>query len=125
MQPFKRFFDEQSGSSAAEFALVLPGLLLLTLGTFYLCFLMYAASTLHYAVEDAARCRSVKVATCSTAALTQTYALSRYRGPNISAVFVATQPACGNQVVGSGAFSLRTGIATLSVPLNATACFPT
>lgn len=118
------FWRSERGASTVEFVLVLPLLLLLTLGFVNLCALLYSATTLHYAAEDAARCRSVKTAICSDATTTQTYATSRYAGPKISAVFTATQPSCGNQVVGTGTYKLITGIRTWTVPLSATACFP-
>jgi Flp pilus assembly protein TadG len=119
-----KFLRHSSGSSAVEFALVLPGLLILTIGTFYLFFTMYAAMTLHFAVEDAARCASVKTAICTNATTTQTYAASKYSGPGMGVSFAATTPSCGNQVVGTGTILLRTGIAAFSVPISATACYP-
>jgi Flp pilus assembly protein TadG len=119
-----RLLKDQRGASAVEFVIVLPLLALLLIGAFYVCFMMYAYSTLHYAVEDAARCRSVKTAVSTNATTTQTYAGSRFRGWGITPTFVATQPACGNQVVGSGTFTLRTGLRSLPVPMSATACYP-
>lgn len=116
-----------------EFVLVLPIVLMLTIGTIYLSMMMYAASCLHYAVEDAARCVSVKTATCTNVSTTQAYALTRYSGPRLTpaltaasfAVTLATAGSCGNKVEITGVtYQLRTGIRTLSVPLSAKACFP-
>jgi len=121
------FLSNEGGASAVEFVLVLPLLLLLTIGTIYLTFMLQAASSLHFAVEDAARCAAVKTTVCSDTATTITYATGRYSGPGLTSLTftpLAAQ-ACGYQVSGAGTFSLRTGLMTLSVPLNATACFPT
>jgi Flp pilus assembly protein TadG len=130
LRVLKQIWANERGASAVEFVLVLPVLLLLTIGTAYLCFMMYAASTLHYAVEDAARCYAVKTAICSSVATTQAYALARYRGPGMSpaltaASFSVTTPTCGKQVsVTSAQFRFRTGLASFSVPISARACFP-
>lgn len=127
MRRARGFLSNEGGASAVEFVLVLPLLLLLTIGTIYLTFMLQAASSLHFAVEDAARCAAVKTTVCSDGASTITYATSRYSGPGLTALTftpVAAQ-ACGYQVSGAGTFSFRTGLMTLSVPLNATACFPT
>lgn len=121
------FIADQSGSSAAEFVLVLPLLLLLTIGTIYLTFMLQAASSLHFAVQDAARCRAVKTLVCTNQTTTEAYAATRYSGPGLTSLTFtspAAAVACGYQVSGAGSFSLRTGLMTLAVPLNATACFP-
>jgi len=137
MTRLNRLWNEERGASTVEFVLVLPLLILLTVGTVYLCFMMYAASTLHFAVQDSARCYAVNAvnganaARCGTAAATQTYALSKYRGPGMTpaltaASFVVTiDPNCGKKVsVVNAPFKLRTGLFTLSVPISAAACFP-
>lgn len=88
-------------------------------------FLMFAAASLHFAVEGAARCSSVMTTTCTSATTTQTYATNHYYGPSSPApTFTASSPACGHQVVGTVTYVLNAGLATYSVPLSATACFP-
>ncbi len=127
MRRARNFLSDQRGSSAAEFVLVLPLLLLLTIGTVYLTFMLQAASSLHFAVQDAARCRAVKTTVCSDDVTTEAYAATRYSGPGLASLTFDSPlaaVACGYQVTGAGAFSLRTGLMTLAVPLNATACFP-
>lgn len=128
MRTLRRFWAGEAGASAVEFVLVLPLLVLVTIGVIYLCMMMYAVQTLHYAVEDAARCRSVKTATCSDSTTTNAYALARYRGPNIGVSFTTSSGKlnCGGYpVTGTGNFQLRTGVRSFSVPLSATACYPT
>jgi Flp pilus assembly protein TadG len=133
-----RFLKEDRGASTVEFVLVMPLLAVLLMGTIYTCFMMYATATLHYTVESAARCYAVNyvfganAARCGTAAATQAYALSTYRGPGMTpalttASFLVTDDATCNgkkvSVVNAG-YRLRTGIMTVSVPISASACFP-
>ena len=115
------------GNTAAEFALVLPLMLFLSLGAFNLFTLMYGVTSLHFTVEDAARCASVKTDICTGPASTATYAKTQYRGPLVGMDYVvvpASADNCGNQVTGSGTFLLVTGIKTFFVPISATACYP-
>jgi Flp pilus assembly protein TadG len=127
------FLCSPSGASAAEFALTLPVLLGLTLGIFSLCGLMWSNTALHYAVEDTARCMSVKTTTCSTTANTQTYANQRYMGPTLTGLtFTPTFStvcgiggAAGNVVTATGQFTLSAIVLTKTVTVSATACAPT
>lgn len=123
--------DDERGASTVEFVLVLPILLLLTLGTINLCLMLFAVSSLHHSVEEAARCASIKTAVCSDVATTRTYAQVRYTGAKLSSMNVTPtlSTTCGtgvsgNQVVATGNFSMKTGLRTFSVPLSATACYP-
>ncbi len=122
---------DERGASAVEFVLVLPILLLISIGTINLCLMLFAVSSLHHSVEEAARCASIKTAVCSDPATTRTYAQVRYTGPKLTGMLVtpSLNTTCGtgvsgNQVVAAGSFSLKTGIRTFSVPLSATACYP-
>ncbi len=125
-RPLVRFLADRCGSSAAEFALVLPLFLLLVLGTIHISFAVYAASTLHWAVEAAARCASVRAgSTCPTFADIQTYAASMYQGPGIGANFVASVDlTCGSRVTGTGSYGVHAGLLNVTIPLSATACYP-
>ena len=114
---------QEHGNTAAEFALVLPAFAALTIGTFYMCAMMFTTTSLHFAAESAARCRTVNTTVCTDATTTQTYAATRYRGAG-SPTFTATTPACGNQVVASLTYDLMYGLGTVSVPMSATACYP-
>jgi Flp pilus assembly protein TadG len=121
--------SSEHGATAVEFALVIPLFVLLTVGTIGMCTMMYMTSALHFAVEDSARCASVKTATCSNQTTTSAYALTKYKGPTITGLtFTLTAAAsgtCGNQVVGAGTYVLRTGLSSISVPVTATGCYPT
>lgn len=125
---------DQRGSSAAEFALIVPVFLGLVLGVIHLSLAVYSAVELHDATEWTARCLSVSAnnpagatTSCPDSTKVQTYAKSRYTGPNISPTFsLVTSTSCtnGNQVSGSGTYSLSTGLVNLSIPISAKACFP-
>lgn len=114
------------GSGAAEFAIVLPVFLALTLGAINLSMLLFGATSLHFAAEKTARCIAISsvggaatnVAGCL--ALAPTY----YKGPAIGATFAQTVAGCGNTVTGTGSFTLITGLVNPTVPLSASGCYP-
>jgi Flp pilus assembly protein TadG len=106
-----------------EFAMVLPPVLMLLLGTMSASVAVFTAASLHYAVEGAARCYSVNASQCGSATTTQSYAQSHYLGPN-SPTFTASRPACGSQVSATLNVVLNAGMAQWNIPLSATACFP-
>jgi Flp pilus assembly protein TadG len=119
-----RFGKGERGSAAAEFALVIPLFVLMTVGLYNLGFMYYAANSLHLAVERAARCTSLTPTLCPTL---QTYGASQYGGPTISPTFTlvaATASKCGNRVTGTGTYRFQSGLATFNVPISASACFP-
>jgi hypothetical protein len=70
------------GATAVEFALIAPALVTVVVGTFYLCMALYLVASMHFAVEDGARCASVNSTTCGSAGAIVTYTQSRYFGPN-------------------------------------------
>jgi Flp pilus assembly protein TadG len=106
------------GTATVEFAFVAPAMFLLITGTLFAGLFVYSAMGMQTAVEKAARCYSVKASQCSTAAGTQTYALSNYFGAG-TPTFTASSASCGHQV--TAALTFKVG---WSVPLTATACFP-
>jgi Flp pilus assembly protein TadG len=117
-------FRNEDGTTAVEFALVAPVLILLLLGTIGLCFVLFLVGSLHYAVEDGARCASVKTTICSDSATTIAYTQSRYLGPNVSPIFTYAAAGCGNSVSASITYSMNMGFRTFVIPISATACFP-
>jgi Flp pilus assembly protein TadG len=130
---FPRFFREERAAGAAEFALLLPALMFLLLGTVNLFAVVYAETNLHSSVEAAARYWSVNTAsgTTQTATQVQTYAGTQYKGPRISQVYVATQTGtCGStgangySVSATATYRFYYGFGTVSMPLAAQACFP-
>jgi Flp pilus assembly protein TadG len=117
-----RLNDE--GTTAVEFAIIAPVLIALLIGTITLCIGLFLIGSLHFAVEDGARCASVKTNICSDSATTVAYTQSRYYGPDVSPTFTYAAAACGNSVSASVSYSMNVGFRTLVVPISATACFP-
>jgi Flp pilus assembly protein TadG len=114
---------DKSGTSAIEFAFVGPVFMMLVIGSMYGCLMLYSLASLHYAVEEGARCASVKTTVCNTSDAIVTYTQAAYNGP-VMPTFTSTTPACGHAVTGSTNFGFDMGVASWSVPLSATACYP-
>jgi Flp pilus assembly protein TadG len=115
---------DQQGTTAVEFAIIAPVLIALLLGTIALCVALFLIGSLHFAVEDGARCASVKTTICSDAATTVAYTQSRYFGPDVSPTFTYAPAACGNSVSATISYSMNVGFRTFVVPISATSCFP-
>jgi hypothetical protein len=94
------------------------------LGTIALCIALFLIGSLHYAVEEGARCRSVKTTICTDGPTTVAYAQNHYFGPAVSPTFTYAAAACGNSVNASISYSMNVGFRTFVVPISATACFP-
>ena len=115
---------DQRGTTAVEFAIIAPVLILLLIGTIAVCLALFLVGSLHFAVEDGARCASVKTTICADAATTIAYTQSRYLGPNVSPAFTYAAAACGNSVTGSISYTMDVGLKKFVIPISATACFP-
>ncbi len=115
----------ERGATAAEFALILPALVLLTIGSINVSIMMFAVSQLHFAVEKAARCVAISSTLCPTPT---TYAQSLYKGPTLTGLaFTKPASSCGSngaQILGTGTYNFVTGLANIPVNLSATACHP-
>jgi Flp pilus assembly protein TadG len=119
---------DRQGTTAVEFAIIAPVFIAMLVGTMALSVGLFLIGSLHYAVEDGARCASVKAA-CQVngvpdATATQTYTQNRYFGPNVSPTFTYAAAACGNSVSASVSYSMNVGFRTFVIPVSATACFP-
>lgn len=132
MTPLRRYSLNQSGSAAAEFGLLLPALLILAFGIFHLCYAVYAASNLHWAVEQSARCAAMSQQntglSCGTGqSETTTYAQGLYSGPKLNSLTFAsaddTADGC-RKVSGSGSYHIPLGFLSVDVPMSAKACYP-
>lgn len=116
----------ERGSVAVEYGIILPALLMLTLGIVDMGRLIWTQTTLDRAVEAAARCGAINEIQCGTAAQVQSYAVGEAYGLTVetSAFTVSTQ-ACGVEVVANYAFQLVIPwVARTELPLKATACYP-
>jgi Flp pilus assembly pilin Flp len=115
----------QQGTTAVEFGIIAPVLIALLVGTMGLCVALFLIGSLHFAVEDGARCASVKTTICSDGPTTVAYTQSRYFGPGgVTPTFTYAAAACGNSVSASITYSVNVLFKTLVIPISATACFP-
>ncbi len=135
---FTAFRNDDRGTTAIEFAIVAPAFIILLIGTIYLCLGLFLAGSLHYAVEEGARCASVRttapapgLAPCRPAGVPDATAIKAYTkysyfGPVSSPTFNYNNPSvgCGNTVTGSANFHADLGITTVTIPISASACFP-
>lgn len=121
---FANLWSDDRGTSGVEFAILAPALIVLLVGTVYICLGLFLVGSLHYAVEEGARCASVKTTVCSDAPTTVAYAQNQYFGPNPTPTFTFATAACGNVVSGSLTYVANLGFTQVSVPVSASACFP-
>jgi Flp pilus assembly protein TadG len=127
MRAFCRcLLGDRRGASAAEFAMVLPCLLLLLAGIVEIGRAIWMQSTLSSAVAAAARCASVNANLCGAPAATQSYAASQATGLNLDAsAFTVTKQFCGNQVAANVPFSfVFDQLLPYAITLTAQACYP-
>jgi Flp pilus assembly protein TadG len=115
---------DQQGTTAVEFAIIAPVFIALTVGTLALCVALFLVGSLHFAVQESARCASVKTAICADSATTIAYAQSHYYGPAVAPTFTYAAAACGSSVSASISYSMDVGFRTFTIPISATACFP-
>jgi Flp pilus assembly protein TadG len=115
---------DQQGTTAVEFAIIAPVFIAVIVGTLAACVGLFLVGSLHYAVQESARCASVKTNICSDSATTIAYAQSHYFGPSLSPTFTYAAAACGSSVSASISYSMNVGYRTLTIPISATACFP-
>jgi Flp pilus assembly protein TadG len=118
------------GNVAIEYGLILPVLIIFTVGIMDTGRLLWSAATLNRAAEAAARCAAINTTDCGTTAQIQTRAVAEAWGLTIAAsAFTITKPACGIQVAATYDFTFLTPGVGAFVPLgiqtlSATACYP-
>ena len=123
-------WHDNRGGTAVEFALLAPAFLTMLIGTVMMAMMMFSNSSLHFAVQAAARCASVKTTVCTNAASTTAFAATTYFGATSAPSFTCTgrtcggTAACGNKVTGQISFTFEVGMARYVTPLRADACFP-
>lgn len=124
MRSLTRFGRNSGGGTAVETALLLPAFILMVFGGMATAGLGWSVSSLHFAVEDAARCAAVKTTVCTSSSTITTYAAARYMGPSISQTFTYSTAGCGHTVSGTGAYTFAIIPQLAHVPISATSCFP-
>lgn len=121
----RRLHSDRRGSIAAEFALVIPLLLLMSFGIIEFGRTMWVRNSLQSAVEDAARCYALKRPECATAADVEIYAASKAMGvPVTGDAFEATVVACGKRVTATYPFASVVPVIPLDYTIYASACRP-
>lgn len=121
---------QERGNVAIEYALILPVLLVFTLGIMDTGRLLWAVATLNRAAEAAARCAAINTTDCGTTAQIQTRAVAEAWGLTVApSAFTISKPACGIQVDANYDFTFITPGLGAFVPLgiqtlSATACYP-
>jgi Flp pilus assembly protein TadG len=126
--------SRRRGSVAIEYAIILPVLLLFLLGIMDVGRLLWTYSTLHRASDSAARwCAIQPTTSCVTNGATQNFAVAEAWGLIIAtSAFTVSNPACGVQVVANFSFVfvipwlsvVQPFGSSNSIPLTATACYP-
>ncbi len=123
--PHRNIAGDERGTTAIEFAIVGPVFIMLLIGILYLCMGLSVAGSMHYAVEEGARCASVRTTVCTDQASTVTYTQNHYFGPSTPPTFVYDPAAaCGHSVSGSISYVIDIGLRQITVPITAAACFP-
>jgi TadE-like protein len=116
---------DERGTTAIEFAIVGPVFILLVIGILYLCMCLSVVGSMHYAVEEGARCASVRTLVCKDTATTVAYTQNHYFGPSALPTFTYNgAAACGHSVSGSINYVMNLGLRRITVPITANACFP-
>ena len=121
---YTRAWDDNRGTTVVEFALLAPVVITLLVGTCFLCLGLFLVGSLHFAVEEGARCASVNTGVCTDANAIVAYTRSHYFGPGASPTFTFAAASCGNSVTASINYVMNLGMTTLTLPITASACFP-
>lgn len=116
--------SDRRGTTAIEYAIILPALLLFLLGIMDTGRLLWTYSTLYRAAEAAARCGAVNVTDCASTTQIRNQAVAAAWGLTVDAsAFTVANQSCGMQV--SATYSFTFTIPGFSaITLNPTACHP-
>lgn len=121
----KNITNDERGTTAIEFAIVGPVFIMLLIGILYLCMCLAVVGSMHFAVEEGARCASVKTTVCTDQSSTVSYTQNHYFGPGTLPTFTYNAAAaCGHYVTGTINYVLDVGLKQFTVPVTASACFP-
>jgi Flp pilus assembly protein TadG len=124
MRSVTQLLKDQTATSAVEFGIVGPTFMVLIVGMLSLGAGLFVVGSLHYAVEEGARCASIKSSVCTDSASTIAYAQSHFYAPGSVSFSYNAASSCGHAVTGSITYSLNLALSHISVPLTAAACFP-
>lgn len=114
------------GAAAVEFALVVPLVLLFTVGIIDVGRLLWTQTTLDRAVQAAARCAAVDTTTCGSTTSIKNYAVTQAYGMTVdSSAFSVSTGTSNICVQASLAFQLIIPWVGDTVNLAAKSCYPT
>jgi Flp pilus assembly protein TadG len=121
-----RLLRDNRGSQAVEMALVFPFLAMMILGAIEIGWMLWSASTLYFAVEEAARCGAVDLDNCGSTSAIQAVAVSKAMGLSMTASnFTVSTPACGQKVSATYTFNFVVPFYPgFHVAIPATSCYP-
>ncbi len=115
---------DKRGTTAIEYALILPAFLLFLLGILDTGRLLWNYTTLYRATQAAARCGAVNVTDCGTTAQIQNEAVAEAWGMTVTtSMFTVTNPTCGVRVSATYTFTF-TIPGFSAITLNPIACHP-
>lgn len=122
----RSLINSVAGTSAVEFALLVPVFLTIVFGTMGLGAALWAQFGLQHGVEMAARCASINSTVCGNTAAIQSYAVRQTYGINPPATdFAVSTASCGELVTASYDYALLgSSLGLPTVTLTARSCFP-
>lgn len=120
---FMALAADRRGTTAAEFALIVPAFVAMVFGSIELGRFMWIRNSLQTAVEAAARCSAISAPACTTSAATRDYAvLMASVGDVTASAFTVTTDACGRTVTASYNFTAITPLVPLNATITAKSC---
>jgi Flp pilus assembly protein TadG len=120
---FSALAVDRRGTTAAEFALIVPALLILVFGSIELARFMWIRNSLQTAVEAAARCSAISAPACATVAAAKDYAVTIAGVPDATAAaFTVTTGGCGRTVTTSYNFAAIVPLVPLNATITAKSC---
>lgn len=120
----KRLRRNEDGVAVVEFAIYSMAFFAMLFGGIYASILGFTSSSLHEAVETAARCSALGI-TCTDDATTQAYAASAFHNlTGATPTFTVGSATCGKTVTGRLDYNLDWILSSRTIHLSATSCFP-
>jgi Flp pilus assembly protein TadG len=120
---WRRLAGDRRGTTAAEFALIVPVFVAMVFGSVELGRFMWVRNSLQTAAEAAARCSAIRAPACSTFAATKTYAVGIANvGDATESNFAVTSETCGRVVTASYNFAAIVPVVPLNATITARSC---
>ncbi len=116
-----RLAADERGTTAIEYGIILPVLILFFLGIIDMGRLMWMYNALSRAASAAARCASINTMLCRSTSDIQSDAVNETWGTTVSSsTFSVSYPSCGVQVTATYSFTFYTpGLSTITLAPSA------